>query len=46
MKNLKNKQKKPWDENLHGNARYIKKFYKKPEKDIKKMKGEGGMDKG
>ena len=31
----------PWDDNLPGNKRYIKKFYKKSEKDIKEQEGEG-----
>ncbi|MDK2800508.1 MAG: hypothetical protein PWP27_386 [Clostridiales bacterium] len=38
--NIKDKQR--WDENLPGNKAYIQKFYKKSEKEIKNMTGEGG----
>jgi hypothetical protein len=30
----------PWDDNLPKNKQYIKKFYKKSEKQIKKQEGE------
>ncbi|MDP4091793.1 MAG: hypothetical protein Q8920_00355 [Bacillota bacterium] len=30
----------PWDDNLPGNKKYIKKFYKKSEKEIKRQEGE------
>jgi len=35
------KNKHPWDDNLPKNKKYIKKFYKKTEKEIKKLEGEG-----
>ncbi len=31
----------PWDDNLPANKEYIKKFYKKSEKEIKNQEGEG-----
>lgn len=33
--------KKGWDDNLPKNKEYIKKFFKKPESQIKKQVGEG-----
>lgn len=34
------KDKQRWDENLPKNKEYIQKFYRKSEKEIKKMTGE------
>lgn len=36
-----NKFKHPWDDNLPKNKEYIKKFFRKPEKEIKKQEDEG-----
>jgi hypothetical protein len=35
----------PWDDNLEKNKEYIKKFFKKGEKEIKKQEGEGKITK-
>lgn len=35
------KKKEPWDDNLPKNKEYIKQFFKKSEKEIKKQVGEG-----
>lgn len=42
-KNMKNKE-HPWDDNLPANKEYIKKFYKKSEKEIKDQKNEGEIE--
>ncbi|MCX7745601.1 MAG: hypothetical protein N2645_01745 [Clostridia bacterium] len=34
----------PWDDNLPKNKEYIKKFYKKSEKEIKAQEGEGKIN--
>lgn len=39
---LKN-NKPTWDDNLPKNKEYIKRFYKKSEKEIKKQEGEGKL---
>lgn len=35
------KQQHPWDNNLPKNKEYIKKFFKKSDKEIKEQEGEG-----
>ena len=39
--NFKKDKEHPWDDNLPENKKYIKKFHKKTEKEIKKQEGEG-----
>lgn len=41
MKQKMKSAERPWDDNLPENKKYIKKFFKKSEKEIKRQEGEG-----